>query len=227
MLWFVAFLFSTTCHEAGHAWAAQLGGDKTAYYFGQVSLNPAPHIRREPFGMVLMPWLSYLFLTQGWMMGWASAPYDALWARRHPRRAAWMAAAGPAANFALLLVAVLAMHVGIAAGVFQLSGTHTLSRLVTSAAGGPAEGFATFLSILFSLNLILGTFNLLPVPPLDGFGVLGLFLTEDLTLKVMDLRDSLGGYLMLGILVAWWVFGKVLVPIFFFGVDYLLYLPYL
>jgi hypothetical protein len=50
--WYVVLLFSTTCHEAAHALAAKLGGDLTAFHGGQVSLDPVPHVRREPFGMV-------------------------------------------------------------------------------------------------------------------------------------------------------------------------------
>ena len=74
---YVVFLLSTTCHEAAHALAAKIGGDSTAAEGGQVSLNPIPHIRREPFGMVLMPLLSWL--SQSGLIGWASAPYDMLW----------------------------------------------------------------------------------------------------------------------------------------------------
>jgi hypothetical protein len=59
LLWYVVFLFSTTAHEASHALAAKLGGDLTAFHGHQASLNPLPHIRREPFGMVLVPILSY------------------------------------------------------------------------------------------------------------------------------------------------------------------------
>src|SRR5690242_15690614 len=95
LLWYVVFLLSTTCHEAAHALAAKRGGDLTAFHGGQVTLDPWPHVRREPFGMVLVPILS--FLTGGWMMGWASAPYDPLWSQRCPHRAARMALAGPAA----------------------------------------------------------------------------------------------------------------------------------
>src|SRR3954463_846660 len=95
-LWYVTFLLSTTCHEAAHAWAAKLGGDLTAFHGGQVTLNPVPHIKREPFGLVLIPILS--FFMGGAMLGWASAPYDPLWSRRYPKRAAWMSLAGPAAN---------------------------------------------------------------------------------------------------------------------------------
>jgi len=52
---FVVFLFSTTCHEAAHALVAKIGGDETAFLGGQVTLNPVPHIQREPWGMVIIP----------------------------------------------------------------------------------------------------------------------------------------------------------------------------
>src|SRR5690348_11364762 len=105
---YLIFLFSTTCHEASHAFAAKLGGDLTAAHGGQVSLNPVPHIRREPFGMVIVPLIS--LISGGGVIGWASAPYDPAWQQRHPRRAAWMSLAGPAANLALVLIAVLAIY---------------------------------------------------------------------------------------------------------------------
>ena len=76
---YIVFLFSTTCHEAAHALVAKLGGDSTAALSGQMTLNPVPHIRREPWGMVVIPILAFLF-TRG-MIGWASAPFDPLWER--------------------------------------------------------------------------------------------------------------------------------------------------
>src|SRR5262245_49680213 len=63
-IWFIVFLFSTTVHEAMHAWVAWRGGDPTAYHGGQVSLSPLPHIRREPIGMLLVPLLTAA--TLGW-----------------------------------------------------------------------------------------------------------------------------------------------------------------
>ncbi len=93
-LWYIAFLFSLTCHEASHALVARWGGDLTAAEGGQVTLNPLPHIRREIFGTVIVPILSYVL--GGWMIGWGSAPYDPRWRYQYPRRAAWMALAGPA-----------------------------------------------------------------------------------------------------------------------------------
>ena len=91
-------------------WAALRGGDPTAYHGGQVSLDPRAHIRREPFGMVALPLISVV--VSGWPFGFASAPYDPHWAMRYPRRAAWMALAGPAGNLLLVLAAVLAIRVG-------------------------------------------------------------------------------------------------------------------
>src|SRR6186997_3339469 len=115
-LWFLAFLFSTTVHEAMHALVAWKGGDPTAYHGGQVSLSPLPHIKREPIGMLVVPLITAV--TMGWAMGWASAPYDPYWATRHPRRAALMAAAGPAGNFAIAAVALIVLKIGLVAGWF-------------------------------------------------------------------------------------------------------------
>ena len=124
-----------------------------------------------------------------------------------------MALAGPVANFILVIVAGLVIQTGLRTGTFLLPGSLGMSRLV-EASGGIAGGFATFFSILFSLNLLLGTFNLIPFPPLDGFSVLNIVLPEGSALKLMDFRDTLGPYLMLGMLVAWKVFDYVYVPIF-------------
>ncbi|MEO5923366.1 MAG: site-2 protease family protein [Bryobacteraceae bacterium] len=224
LLWYVAFLFSTTCHEAAHAWAAHRGGDDTAYAGGQVTLDPMPHIRRETFGMVIMPWLT--FLTGGWMMGWASAPYNPYWARAYPRRAAWMALAGPAANFAIVIVVSVLIQVGIRAGLLQLPERVLLDGIVKATTGGAMEGVAALLSVLFSLNLLLGTFNLMPFPPLDGFGVLGLFLPDSAIHKLMNFRDSLGAMTMIGLLVAWKVFDYVYDPVMMTGLR-MLYSPQL
>jgi Zn-dependent protease len=184
---YVVFLFSTTCHEASHAFVAKLGGDTTAALGGQVTLNPVPHIRREPWGMVVIPILAFLF-TRG-MIGWASAPFDPLWERRHPKRAALMALAGPAANFTLMLIAALGLRIGHAMGWQRFD----------PLTGQPDFATAT-LFVFFSLNLLLGTFNLLPVPPLDGSSGIMLLMGENTAQRYLDwLRGS--GYARLGLLV--------------------------
>jgi Zn-dependent protease len=206
-IWYVAFLFSTTCHEAAHALVAKMGGDETASQGGQVSLNPIPHIRREPFGMVVIPLLSY-FINQS-MIGWASAPFDPLWERRHPRRAGWMALAGPAANFSLMFLAVIGLRVGMY--------YHWLGR---DANGRPDFVFLTLI-VFFSLNLLLGTFNLLPVPPLDGSTGILVFMSEATAQKYLNwLRGN--SYAMLGLLVGLLFFSKVYVYIEAFATNLLL-----
>jgi Zn-dependent protease len=192
---YVVFLFSTTCHEAAHSFVAKIGGDSTAALGGQVSLNPIPHIRRSFFGMVVFPIVS--FLLSGGMIGWASAPYDPLWERRHPRRAAWMALAGPAANYTLMLLAAVAIR---------------LARPFHSVLFDPLTGAPSFaaitLSVIFSLNLLLGTFNLLPVPPLDGSTGIMLFMTENRAQRYLDwIRGN--SFAMAGLLVGLLLFRQI------------------
>jgi Zn-dependent protease len=209
-LWLAAFLLSLTCHEAAHALAGRFGGDSTAA--AQVTLDPLPHIRREPFGTLVVPILSFFLQGGGWMIGWASAPYDPTWANRHPKRAAAMAAAGPTANFALSLLAALAIRVGIATGYFNVpSGGITLETLAV-APSGVAEGLAIFLSVLFSINLILGCFNLIPVPPLDGYAIVPLVLNDRMRDKWFGLFSGGGG--LMGLIIAWVLFDRLMPPVF-------------
>jgi Zn-dependent protease len=201
-IWYVAFLFSTTCHEAAHALVAKIGGDDTAALGGQVSLNPVPHMQREPWGMIVIPIFSYISMHA--MFGWASAPYDPLWERRHPRRSGWMALAGPMANFSLMLIAVAGLHLGASQGWFH-------PNFVT----GQRDFAATTLIIFFSLNLLLGTFNLLPVTPLDGSTVILLFMSEKTAHRYLDwIRGN--SWAMAGLLVGILLFRYIYGPIFGF-----------
>jgi Zn-dependent protease len=218
VIWYVAFLLSLTCHEAAHALAAKKAGDPTAHEAGQVTLNPVPHMRREPFGTILVPLITYA--ASGFMLGWASAPYDPSWQQRHPKRAAWMALAGPAANLLLVAISVAAIRIGIAAGAFQMPGAFNFSHMVAAPGGGLAEGLAKFLSILFSLNLMLGAFNLLPLPPLDGATAIGIFLSDKAALRFATLARS-PMFSLIGLLVAWRVFGRIAGYVFLVGAKIL------
>jgi Zn-dependent protease len=209
-MWYVAFLLSLTCHEGAHAVAAKMGGDSTAFHAGQATLNPIPHIRREPTGTIIFPLITYFF--SGWMMGWASAPFDPRWQQRYPRRAAGMAMAGPAANFTLAILAAVAMRIGLAAGAF-IPGALGFTQLVAGPPASVAEGLAKFLSILFALNVLLGTFNLIPLPPLDGASVITAILPHSLALRYMQLsRNRM--FSLIGLVVAWQLFGPVFWPLF-------------
>jgi Zn-dependent protease len=212
-VWYAAFLLSLTGHEAAHAWVARRGGDQTAYHAGQVTLNPWPHIRREPIGTIAVPLVT--FFLYGWMMGWASAPYDPRWEDSHPGRAAVMSAAGPAANVFLFAIAFVALKGGLAAGwwVPPSQASLALDRLVEPAAGMPAvlEAIGRFLSVLFCLNLILGVFNLIPVPPLDGVAVLVGIVTP---LRALYRRMRGQPFVaLIGLLIAWRVALPIVQPI--------------
>jgi len=207
VFWLPAFLFSATVHEAAHAWAALRLGDPTAYLAGQVTLSPWPHVRRSPMGMLVVPVLSSL--TQGWAIGWASAPHDADWAERHPRRAAVMALAGPLGNLAVAAAAFAIIQAGMWAGWFEPVVNMGIQQWVKSALPPDpllaGDFIARALSVLLSLNLLLFVFNLLPLPPLDGAAVITLVLPRAAgrSLRAASAAPVLS---LLGLFTAWRLF---------------------
>jgi Zn-dependent protease len=159
---FLVLIVSLTCHEAAHGLVAWLGGDRTAKDKGLVTLNPIPHMRREPMGMVLIP-IAILYFSSGNMIfGGASAPIDAYWASRNPKKSALVSAAGPLAN--VLLVAI-----GFA--VLRFIGKPSEDTLVMfSVSTQHVYDVSVF---VLKINLLLAIFNLLPLPPFDGADVVG------------------------------------------------------
>ena len=218
VLWYVVFLFSTVLHEASHAWAALKLGDDTAARGGQVTLNPWPHIRREPFGMVLMPLLSWL--AGGWLIGWASAPFNREWARQFPRHAALMALAGPAANLLLVIAAAWLIRIGVEWHWFGAPYSINASRLVVATASGWPDLAATVLSIVLSLNLLLFVFNLLPLPPLDGSNAPLLLLSPAAAARYADFLQA-PWLRLLGVIVAARLFSPLFPPILRFVANLL------
>jgi Zn-dependent protease len=208
--WYVVFLASTTLHEASHAFAALKLGDDTAYRAGQVSLDPTPHIRREPIGMVVVPVVFYFMA--GYIVGWASAPYNPEWARANPKRAGIMSAAGPCSNLLLVLIAALLIHIGTALGWFHISTNPFGAHVAIAMKEGVPHLLAMLLSITFSLNLILCVFNLLPVPPLDGSSLPLLFLSREAAEKYSGfLRHP--GFALVGVIVAYRLFPTIFEPV--------------
>ncbi len=215
IVWFVVFLFTLTVHEACHGLVAWIGGDSTAYHGGQVTLNPWPHIRREPVGTMIVPLLT--FFTSGFMMGWASTPFDPEWGRRHPRRLAAMSAAGPGGNLLIAALAFVVLKALLASGAvvppLQVDSNHLVRPADGTPEGSILYPVAFLLSVALNLNVLLFLFNLLPLPPLDGSGVLhGL------------MPGTLGGFFeglrrnpmmsLIGLLVAWQLFDLIHRPAF-------------
>ena len=218
-MYYVVFLFSTTFHEAGHAWAAMRGGDPTAYHGGQVSLDPRPHIQREPFGMVALPLIS--LVLSGWPFGFASAPYDPRWAMQYPRRAAWMALAGPGGNLVLVVLAAVVIRFGVTFGVFGAPTAVSFDEVVMASSPGLWRGVAFLVSVVFSLNLLLAIFNMIPVPPLDGSGAVPLLLDDRTTARYQQFVWGQPALAWLGIIIAWQLFPSVFQPLWLLAVNLL------
>ena len=195
------------------------GGDPTAYHGGQVSLDPRPHIRREPFGMVALPLISGAL--SGWPFGFASAPYDPRWAMRYPRRAAWMALAGPVGNLVLVLVASGVIRFGMVFGVFGPPPAVSFDTVVVAQTPGVWEGAAFLISVAFSLNLLLAIFNMIPVPPLDGSGAVPLLLDDRTIARYQQFVWGQPAMAWVGILVAWQLLPTVFQPIWLVAVNLL------
>ena len=159
-------IIAITLHEAAHAYAAWALGDDTAKRAGRLSLNPLVHVDRV--GTILLPGFLMIFqlLTIqriAFLFGWAKPVPVAAWKFAHPRRGMMIvAAAGPAMNFFLAWLAALALHM-----LGDLSGT---ARTM----------FVYFAEYFILANLVLGLFNLLPIPPLDGGRIVVGLLPENL-----------------------------------------------
>lgn len=214
--WVIIFVLSATLHEGAHAFAAKIGGDLTAYFAGQVSFNPMAHIKRHPFGMLILPFISAFVF--GWPFGFASVPYDPVWANNNPKKAAGMAAAGPAANLMLIIICVIVIKVGIAAGFFFEPDFVTFTSIVDAGQNQITNGVAVFLSMMLIVNLILFVLNLLPLPPLDGSGIFSLFLPEQIARKYR-LYISNPAFGFIGLLVAWQVINPIIQAAFSWTIN--------
>jgi Zn-dependent protease len=157
---FLVLLFSLTVHEAAHAWSADRLGDSTARLLGRVSLNPAVHV--DPIGTVLFPLIA--LLTNLPVIGWAKPVPVNIPNLRGQWREKYMviAAAGPASNVVLAVIASLVLRAIAPTSADALEGGQV-------SVGAP---LATFLESAIFINVLLAVFNMVPVPPLDGGNVL-------------------------------------------------------
>jgi Zn-dependent protease len=161
--WLVPLAIAIVFHEVAHGRVAQFFGDNTARDAGRLSLNPLRHI--DPIGTIILP--MFLAITHLPIFGWAK-PVPVVSARlRNPRwHMVLVAAAGPASNIILALMA--AVSIGL---FFRMFGESS----------GPALGFVTTnLSNFIGINLFLALFNMIPLPPFDGSKVFAGFLPDGL-----------------------------------------------
>ncbi len=174
-----AAVLAITLHEAAHGYAALALGDDTAKRAGRLSLNPIRHV--DPVGTLLVPGILLVgqLLTLGrveGMFGWAKPVPVAAWRLRHPRQGMMLvAAAGPGMNFGLALLAGLLVH--------------PVDALLAGTLSADSVGWVyRFLALSILANLVLGLFNLLPIPPLDGGRIVAGLLPERLAVPYLGLE---------------------------------------
>ena len=179
-IWLLPVLFAVTFHEAAHGYVARFLGDDTASRLGRVSLNPLRHI--DPFGTILLPGL-LLFARSPFLFGYAKPVPVNFRALRNPRIGmVLVAAAGPAMNVALAIIAALAFHL-----VIYLPATM-------------AQWVALNLKNALIINIVLAVFNLFPLPPLDG-GRIAVGLLPNVLARQLARLEPYGMMILIGLLI--------------------------
>ena len=190
-------LFAITIHETAHGWAAYKLGDPTAHIMGRVSLNPVVHI--DPIGTILLPLM--LVLMGAPPFGWAKpVPVNPMNLKNPKRDNLLVSAAGPLSNLSVaaasLVLLLILKSVSPGVDIFLRS---FLSGRGTGAGFHPLEGFSLILFYAIFLNILLAVFNMIPVPPLDGSGVLMGILSDEAAQKYEQIRPY-GFIIILGLL---------------------------
>jgi Zn-dependent protease len=178
--WILPLVFAITFHEAAHGFVAHHFGDNTAWQLGRVSFNPLKHI--DPFGTIVLP--AILLLSHSpFLFGYAKPVPVNFRNLRHPRLdMVWVAAAGPATNIVLALLAAAAFH------------------LLNFVPDGAAQWTADNLKNALVINVVLAIFNLIPIPPLDG-GRIAVGLLPDVLARPLSRLEPYGMLILIGILI--------------------------
>ncbi len=197
LMQYVALLFSLTIHESAHALSAHYMGDDTAKYLGRISLNPITHM--DPIGTVVIPLFMIFFPSSIPLFGWAKpVPINPLNFRDRETGISIVSFAGPLSNFIIMIVAIILYK-----AVMMVPALATFQPL------------RLFLFYLAAINLILAVFNLLPVPPLDGSGVLAKFIGLRNYEKYVSMVQPYGFLILIG-LIYFNIFDLVFRPLYLF-----------
>ncbi|HUC02045.1 MAG TPA: site-2 protease family protein [Candidatus Paceibacterota bacterium] len=200
---FVVLLFSAVLHEVAHGYEAERLGDDTARNAGRLTLNPLKHL--DPFLSFFMPVI--LFLTTGFFFAGAKpVPYNPNNLKNPRVDAVKVAFAGPVTNLFIALVFGMLSVILPIAGATKDALFAAIANGATPTFSGPLDGAYFFFLIIVYINVLLGIFNLVPIPPLDGSKLLFLILPP-----------TPGTYKFMYFMERW---GLILVLIFvFFGFE--------
>jgi len=191
-------LFAITVHEASHGWAALKLGDETAYRMGRVTLNPIRHI--DPIGTILLPLM--LIIMGAPPFGWAKpVPVNPLNLKDPRKDNLIISIAGPASNMAVAVIAFIVLKI-----LMNLN-----PSLFYSSGGGISKLLSPLITIVYYtivINVILAFFNLIPIPPLDGSGVVMGLISEEAAQKYEQIRPY--GFFILILLIMTGFIGRIL-----------------
>ena len=204
-IWIVAFIFALSFHEMAHAWAADRLGDPTARLEGRLTMNPIVHI--DPFMTIVFPAL--LYYATGMMFGAAKpVPVNTLNLANPKRDHMWIAAAGPLSN--VILAVLMLVLINLFWQPMQVA--------AAMGAAWPQPVYA-LLQISLFVNLLLATFNLIPIHPLDGSWILSRFLTGSVAEAYASLRPY--GFFILIVLMYTGALWRFLNPVLQFASRFL------
>jgi Zn-dependent protease len=204
----IVFLFAISVHESAHAWMANRRGDPTARMLGRVTLNPIKHI--DPVGTVLLPVIAAL--THFPMIGWAKpTPVDPRNFKNPVLDDILTSVAGPVSNFLVAICALLALLlIKLSSPLGQQIVFGIPYGMISPEMNSALVPSSLLLYELMRINIILGVFNLIPVPPLDGSHVLRHFLPPN----ALRVYDTLGMFaLMALVFLGGGLLGKLIFPV--------------
>ncbi len=196
----IVFLFAISFHESAHAWMANRCGDPTARMLGRISLNPIKHI--DPLGTILLPLVA--MLTHIPVLGWAKpTPVDPRNFRRPVLDDILTSVVGPISNFivasgAVLILAAISFTSQIGRAIVHVMPKYYPNNLDELAAqtNSVLMPISLLAYELLVINVVLGIFNLIPVPPLDGSHVLRHLLPE----PIRRVYDTIGWFALLALI---------------------------